>query len=116
MSHPASARQVIPFQASRNPFAVAHSHLIRRLLEMKVPKGISLRTPRRGEFEEIADFIRELANVCDECLYAVGAEVADNAARAIDMRLFTGAFLGAVEGNAAYEAATALSSEFDEER
>ncbi|QPF81629.1 hypothetical protein IC762_17535 [Bradyrhizobium genosp. L] len=90
----------------RNPFEAARSALIRRLVEMEVPRELSLR-PRRDEFAHLADHIRDAANLFDEWLFAIGAEVAENANRAVDLRLFSGAFLGAVDGNATHATETA---------
>ncbi|WP_407146297.1 hypothetical protein [Bradyrhizobium sp. ORS 86] len=91
---------------SRNPFEVARSALIKRLVDIEVPRELSLRT-RPLEFSALADHIREAANIFDEWLFAIGTEVADNANRTVDLRLFTGAFLGAVDGNATYATETA---------
>lgn len=102
--------------ASPSPFETIRSSLVSRLASLQVPKGFSLQMPRRGEFDEVAAFIRDLANVCDEALYAIGSEVADNAARGIDMSVFSGAFLGAVEGNADFVTRSAcFSCDSDEE-
>jgi hypothetical protein len=89
-----------------NPFETARLALIKRLLEMKAPKDYPI-YPRNGDHQTIADHIRDAANIFDEWLYAIGREVADNSTNSVDMRLFTAAFLGAVDGNATYETETA---------
>lgn len=76
-----------------NPFKVARAALIQRLLALPVPEAIG----------EVAEHLRDTANIFDQWLYAVGSGVADHVTVDVDMRQFQGAFLGAVDGNATYE-------------
>jgi len=83
---------------SRNPFEVARSHLIRRILELQAPVAYP-NFPTPSHHEGVAAHIREAAVIFDEWLAAVGAEVRDNATTLIDAGLFSGSFVGAVDGN-----------------
>jgi len=77
--------------ASRNPFEIARSHLIRRLLEIVVPKNPgSFWLP--SDFEAIGEHIKDVAEVCDEWLAAIGHQVEDNAHFNVDGRDFDHAF------------------------
>lgn len=77
-----------------NPFEAARAALIDRLLTLRVPEAIG----------EVSEHLRETANIFDQWLYAVGSGVAEHVTVDVDMRQFQGAFLGAVDGNATYEA------------
>lgn len=83
---------------SRNPFEVARSHLIRRILELQAPVAYP-NFPSPGHHEGVAAHIREAAVIFDEWLAAVGAEVRDNATTSISAGLFSGSFFAAVDGN-----------------
>ncbi|MCS3725457.1 hypothetical protein [Bradyrhizobium betae] len=85
---------------SQNPFKAASAALIARLLALPVPEAIG----------EVSDHLRDAANIFDQWLYAVGSGVADRVATDVDMRPFQGAFLGAVDGNATYEAECAVET------
>ncbi len=82
-------------QPSRNPLEIARSLLIRELVDVQVPPAHAI--------ADIPELIRDVANILDRWLYAVGGVVADQVNVDVDMRVFTGAFLGAIEGNADYE-------------
>jgi hypothetical protein len=89
--------------ASRNPFEIARSHLIRRLLELEVPPAHAI--------AEAPDLIRDAANIFDGWLRQVGehvADVTDASSEPINLDLFTGQFLGAVDGNATYAVEQAM--------
>lgn len=86
----------------QNPFESARLKLIQALLSMKAPKPIST-FPIPCEFNSVADHLREAATIFDEWLGAIGHQVADNASHNVDMRVFEGAFTGAIDGNATYE-------------
>lgn len=77
----------------QNPLKAARAALIQRLLALPVPEALG----------DVADHLRETANVFDQWLYAVGSGVADHVTVDVDMRQFQGAFIGAVDGNATYE-------------
>lgn len=83
---------------SRNPFEVARSHLIRRLLELQAPVAYP-NFPTPGHHEGVASHIREAAQIFDEWLAAVGSEVRDNATTQVSAGLFAGSFFAAVDGN-----------------
>ena len=51
-----------PSELSRNPFEVARSHLIRRLLEVVVPKALPP-FPNAGHFRAIAETLRDVAAI-----------------------------------------------------
>lgn len=87
--------------ASQNPFEAARLALINALLKLKAPKAYP-NFPSPGDHEGIAAHIREAAQIFDSWLAAVGSEVRDNAAGAIDANLFSGSFSGAVDGNETY--------------
>lgn len=83
-----------------NPFKAARAALIQRLLALPVPEAIG----------EVSDHLKDTANVLDQWLFAVGRAVADHVTVDVDMRQFQGAFLGAVDGNATYEAECAVEA------
>jgi hypothetical protein len=76
-----------------NPFEAARAALIERLLTLPVPHALG----------EVADHLKDVANICDQWLFAIGGAVAEHVSVDVDMRQFSGAFLGAVDGNATYE-------------
>lgn len=85
---------------TQNPFEAARAALIQRLLALPVPSAIG----------EVSDHLRDAANIFDQWLYAVGSGVADSVMVDVDMRPFSGAFLGAIDGNASYEVECVLES------
>ena len=87
---------------SLNPFEIARAHLIRRLVEIDVPKPFPVRA-HSSCFTTVGEHIRDMAIIFDEWLALVGEEIADNSHNPVDMRLFREAFLGAVDGQAIYE-------------
>lgn len=86
---------------SQNPFEAARLTLVRMVLEMKAPAAYP-NFPSPSDHEGVAAHIRDAAQIFDIWLAAVGAEVRDNAVAAIDANLFSGSFLGAVDGNETY--------------
>jgi len=87
---------------SQNPFEAARLTLIQKLLRMKAPKALGA-FPHPSDFVAIANHLRIAAGIFDEYLEEFGFQVADNAPCNVDARLFTGAFRGAIEGNATFE-------------
>jgi hypothetical protein len=85
---------------TQNPFKAARLALIQRLLALPVPEAIG----------DVADHLKDAANIFDQWLYAVGSGVADSVPADVDMRSFQGAFLGAVDGNATYEVECAMEA------
>jgi hypothetical protein len=110
----------LPATASRpsNPFETARLKLVKALLSLKAPVAYPA-FPTPGHHEGVASHIREAAQIFDEWLAAVGAEVRDNAVTSISGGLFAGSFIGAVDGNetgAAEEQAEALRGYAEERR
>lgn len=100
-----------------NPFETARLALIKRLLTLKAPAAYP-NFPSPADHEGIAQHIRDAAQIFDEWLAAIGAEVRDNATTSISAGLFAGSFTGAVDGNetgACEEQASALI-EYAQER
>jgi hypothetical protein len=87
-----------PSPLSKNPFEAARLTLIKRLLQLRAPKAYPC-APSPSDHETVADHIREVAEICDEWLAAIGAEVRDNAVTYISAGLFSGSFTGAIDGN-----------------
>jgi hypothetical protein len=101
----------------QNPLQTATLALVKRLLQVETPDAYPA-YPTPAHHEGVAGFIREVATICDEWLAAVGSEVRDNAVTSIDANLFSGSFLGAVDGNetGACEAQGEALREFASER
>ena len=111
MLNPAETLVPSPEPLSQNPFEAARLTLIKRLLQMRAPKAYPA-SPSPSDHETVATHLREAAAIFDEWLAAIGAEVRDNAVTYISAGLFSGSFVGAVDGNetwACEEAALALS-------
>jgi hypothetical protein len=85
-----------------NPFETARLALIKRLLEMKAPKAF-VSFPQPGDFQVIADHVRDASAIFDEWIASIGFQVADNAPNDVDMRVFEDTFTAAIEGNATHE-------------
>ncbi len=105
---------IVPAQ---NPFETARLSLISRLLNLKAPKAYP-NFPSPDDHEGVAAHIREAAQLFDEWLAAIGSEVRDNAVTSVDRHMFSGSFMGAVDGNetgVCEEQASALI-EYAEER
>lgn len=83
---------------SQNPFETARLSLIKRLLQLKTPSPYPT-YPSPSDHEGIAAHIREAAEIFDSWLAAIGSEVRDNAVTSISSELFSGSFIGAVDGN-----------------
>lgn len=87
-----------PSPLSANPFEAARLTLIKRLLQLRSPKAYPC-SPSPVDHDNVAEHLREVAQVCDEWLAAIGAEVRDNAVTYISAGLFSGSFTGAIDGN-----------------
>src|SRR5258706_5004005 len=85
----------------QNPFETARRALIAALSAMTTPDAYP-NFPSPSDHEGVAGHIREAAQIFDEWLAAIGAEVRDNAVTAIDRHMFSGSFLGAIDGNETY--------------
>lgn len=77
---------------TRSPLAAAQSKLIRRILELRTGEGL-------------VDLVKDSANIFDEWLFEIGSHLAETVTPdvEVDLRLFSGQCLGAVDGNATYE-------------
>jgi hypothetical protein len=82
----------------QNPFDAARLTLISALLTLKAPAAYPS-SPSPADHEDIAAHIREAAQIFDGWLAAIGSEVRDNAVTSINRHMFSGSFLGAVDGN-----------------
>jgi hypothetical protein len=91
--------------SSKEPIAAAHAAMIDELSRLRCP-SLSV-TPSVDEFGAVADYVVALARIADRCLKVVGEEVERNSVHSVDLSVFDGAFLGAVDGNATYEIDTA---------
>lgn len=89
-----------------NPFETARLALIKSLLAMKAPAAYPA-YPSPADHEGVAAHIRDAAQIFDAWLAAIGSEVRDNAVTSIDLNLFSGSFLGAVDGNETWAAESA---------
>lgn len=83
---------------SENPFEAARLTLITRLLQLRAPKAYPC-SPSPSDHDNVAEHLREVAQVCDEWLAAIGAEVRDNTTTHVSAGLFSGSFTGAIDGN-----------------
>jgi hypothetical protein len=96
--------------ANKSPIETARRRLVASLLAMKVPKAYPS-FPSPDDHLSIKDHIVLAAELFDDYLAAIGAEVRDNANCAIDKDLFSGTVMRAIDGNETYaleEAALAV--------
>lgn len=93
-----SLTALTPASQSQNPFKAAKAKLISDLLTLVVPKPYPS-FPQPSDHEGIAAHIREAAAIFDSWLAAIGSEVRDNAVTSISKEMFSGSFIGAVDGN-----------------
>jgi hypothetical protein len=84
-----------------NAIATAHREAVQVLSRLYVPY-ISP-TPTPDQFRDVADFLIRWAQIADRVLKLVGEEAQSNTSETLDMNIFDGHFLGAVEGNATFE-------------
>lgn len=85
-----------------NPLTAARAGLVSEFLRLVLPRYPKFPAP--SDHESVAQHIRDVANIFDRYLAAIGSEVRDNAVTAVDGNLFSGSFLGAVDGNETYAA------------
>lgn len=84
---------------SQNPFEAARLSLINSLItRLKAPKAYPA-FPSPDDHLGVADHVRQGAEIFDEWLAAIGAEVRDNAVTQVSSGMFSGSFMGAVDGN-----------------
>ena len=86
-----------------NPFETARLKLIQALLQLNAPPAYPA-YPHPLNHTAVAAHIREAAEIFDYWLAAIGSEVRDNAVTSISAGLFSGSFVGAVDGNETYAA------------
>lgn len=85
---------------STNPISKAHFAMIRELARMHIP---TVDGSPEG-FEDCADYIRRVTALFDVTwLQAVGTEIESNASNTVDLNMFCGQFVGAIDGNATHE-------------
>lgn len=94
MSPTAATHQ--PIVTVQNPLREAHAKLIERLALIAPPKAIRI-FPSPGDFEAIRDYLRELAEVIDDTVAAIGFEVADNSPYNVDSRSFDAVMTMAID-------------------
>jgi hypothetical protein len=96
----------------KNPIAVAYVAMLDELRVLAIPHLHV--NPEPEEFEDVADFGLRVAQCMDRFWKSVGDEAQSNAMCNLDMKCFTGTFVGALEGMATFELdreATALREE-----
>jgi hypothetical protein len=98
--------------APLNAIAKAHEALIAELAPMQPPR-IHV-NPHPEEFEDVADYILRVSQMVDRWLLAVGTEVRSNATTHINLDLFKGMMVDAVDGWATSECDTAAAGLRDE--
>jgi hypothetical protein len=87
---------------SSNPFEAARLSLIQRLLQIKPPKAFGA-FPLATDFLAVRDHLVDAVKAFDEWIETIGFQVQENTTcEAFDMRSFSGAFSGAVDGNATF--------------
>lgn len=117
-SHPMQALAETLKRASQgryNAIAVVHREAVQCLARLFVPY-IST-TPDPEEFEAVADFAKRWAEIGDRVMKVLGEEVKANSCENVNLSLFEGQFLGAIEGNLTFEVdrcAEAMRAEWDE--
>lgn len=85
----------------QNPFEIEKARLLERIALIVAPKAIRI-FPTPDDFMAARDFLRELAEVIDDTIEAIGFEVADNSPYNVDQNSFNAVMSGAV-ADAAYE-------------
>lgn len=83
------------------PIAKAHAAMIDELSRLRCP--MLPVTPSADDFGAVADYVVNVARIADRWLNIVGQEVRANSTRYVDMRDFTEAFFGAVDGFCLFE-------------
>lgn len=100
---------------SSNPFEAARLQLIKQLLGIKAP-GAYPNYPTPGHHEGVASHLRQAAEIFDEWLAAIGAEVRDNATTTVSAGLFAGSFTAAIDGNETWACESEAQSLVDDRR
>lgn len=101
-------------EISRNPFEVARSHLIRRILELPVPRNPGSFW-MADDFELMAEHIKEAATLFDEWLQRVAFQVSDNSPHSVDERSFDDVFVTGAD-SAIYECSNVAERMRDDRR
>lgn len=91
----------ITIHPTPNPFAEAHAKLLERLALLIPPKAIRI-FPGPSDFEAARDYLRELAEILDDTVEAIGFQIEDNSPYRVDVNSFNAVMSGAVT-DAAYE-------------
>lgn len=85
----------ITTQTTQNPFEAEKARLIERLALIVAPKAIRI-FPSPDDFMAARDFLRELAEVIDDTIEAIGFEISDNSPYATDPADFNACMSDAV--------------------
>src|SRR5580698_7899640 len=84
-----------------NPIATVHREAVQALARLYVPH-ISV-SPSADQFRDVADFFRHWAAIGGRVAKIIGETARSNTTETLDMRVFDGPFLGAIEGEALFE-------------
>jgi hypothetical protein len=87
--------------ARHNAIATVHREAVQALARLYVPRLDA--SPSPDQFRDMADFLTHWARISDRVLKIVGEEASSNTSETIDMRVFDGTFLAAIEGDAVFE-------------
>lgn len=82
--------------------ANAHRALIAKLHALIPPNGFSI-NPYPNEFDAVMAYMRDIAEIGNELIAAVGHEVDQNSPGKVDMKQFLEPFSDGITGNALYE-------------
>ncbi len=83
------------------PIRAAHVAMVAKLSMLQAPRVYV--NPDPADFENVNDYLLDVAKIVDELLLAVGREIKSNATTTVDMSQFTDVLRGAIEGNATFQ-------------
>lgn len=84
-----------------NPFEQAKAKLIERLALVVCPKAYRV-FPSPADHLNVAQHMRDVAEVIDDWFSFIGDEIAENAVTKVDRRCFEAVVTCAIDGNATY--------------
>ena len=79
---------------AQNPFEQAKAKLIERLQLLVCPNPVRI-FPHPSDFVAVGDLLRDIAEINDDFIRAIGSEVEDNSPYHVDMRSFDAVATGA---------------------
>jgi hypothetical protein len=85
----------------QHPLKVAHAAMLAGLGRLVVP--VIPVFPEPVDFEAVAEHMRDVAEIVDDYMTAIGDHVAENASVKIDLSLFAAPLLESIDGNATFE-------------